>query len=160
WLQGMLEHAQRPEVGAVGMKLLYPDSRIQHAGVVLGIGGVAGHAFKYMQHRGPSYYDFADVVRDVSAVTAACMMLPRRVFERVGGFDGRLAVVFNDVELCCRIRQQGYRIIYTPVAPIFHMESASRRLLHPPGEEALMWRLWGDTIRAGDPYYNPNLTPI
>src|SRR5262249_42805084 len=70
WLHGMLEHAQRPEVGAVGMKLLYPDSRIQHAGVVLGIGGVAGHAFKYMQHGGPSYYDFADVVRDVSAVTA------------------------------------------------------------------------------------------
>src|SRR5262249_17534225 len=149
WLEAMLEHAQRPEIGAVGAKLLYSDARIQHAGVVLGIGGVAGHAFKHFANGAPSYFDLADVVRNCTAVTGACMMVPRRVFEEIGGFDERLAVAFNDVDLCCRIRQHGYRIVYTPRALLYHLESASRRQLHPPEDEALMWRLWGDAIRRG-----------
>jgi GT2 family glycosyltransferase/SAM-dependent methyltransferase len=158
WLDAMLEHAQRPEVGAVGAKLLYPDGRIQHAGVVLGIGGVAGHAFKHVPSGAPNYFDLADVVRNCSAVTAACMMVPRRVFEEVDGFDERFRVAFNDIDLCLRIRQRGYLIVYSPLALLYHYESASRGKLHPPEDEELMWRLWGQTIRAGDPYYSPNLT--
>lgn len=158
WVTAMLEQAQRPEVGAVGAKLLYPDLTIQHAGVVLGIGGVAGHAFKHMPDDSHGYFDIAHVIRNCSAVTGACMMVPRAVFEKVAGFDERLAVVFNDIDLCLRIRQHGYLVVYTPRAVLYHVESASRRQLHPPAEEQLMWRLWGDAIRAGDPYYNPNLT--
>ncbi|OGX11548.1 MAG: hypothetical protein A3K11_12665 [Nitrospirae bacterium RIFCSPLOWO2_12_FULL_63_8] len=98
------------------------------------------------------------MVRNCSAVTAACMMVPRSVWQEVGGFDERFAVAFNDVDLCCRIRRHGYLIVYTPLAELYHLESASRKLLHPAADEALMWQLWGDVIRAGDPYYNPNLT--
>jgi len=158
WLQAMLEQAQRPEVGAVGARLLYPDGRIQHAGVVLGIGGVAGHAFKHLPRGGQSYFDLADVVRNCTAVTAASMMVPRRVFEEIGGFDERFRVAFNDVDLCLRIGQRGYRVIYTPFALLYHHESATRGRLHPADDEALMWKVWGGVIKAGDPYYNPNLT--
>lgn len=158
WLDAMLEHAQRPEVGTVGAKLLYPDGRIQHAGVVLGIGGVANHAFRYLPGGTPNSFGFADAVRNCSAVTAACMMVPRRVFEAVGGFDERFRVAFNDVDLCLRIRQSGYLIVYTPFALLYHHEGASRGKLHPSEDEELMWRLWGQAIRAGDPYYSPNLT--
>jgi GT2 family glycosyltransferase/SAM-dependent methyltransferase len=158
WLLAMVEQAQRLEVGAVGARLLYPDGRIQHAGVVLGVGGVAGHAFKYRPGGASMHFDLPHVVRNVSAVTAACMLVPRRVLEDVGGFDERLAVAFNDVDLCCRIRARGYLIVYTPLAELFHLESASRKQLHPPADEELMWARWGATIKAGDPYYNPNLT--
>ena len=158
WLTAMVEQAQRPEVGVVGARLLYPDERIQHAGVVLGVGGIAGHAFKHCPGEGPTHGDLAAAVRNVSAVTAACMMVPRRVFEEVGGFDERLAVAFNDVDLCCRVRSRGYLIVYTPLAELYHLESASRKALHPLADEQLMRQLWGDAIRAGDPYYNPNLT--
>jgi GT2 family glycosyltransferase len=160
WLRAMLEHAQRPEVGAVGARLLYPDGRIQHAGVVLGIGGVAGHAFKYDRPDAGTHFDLPNVVRNCSAVTAACMMVRRQVFEEVGGFDERFAVAFNDVDLCCRIRARGYLIVYTPLAELCHLESASRKSLHPPEDDALMWQHWGDAIQAGDPYYNPNLTRV
>jgi len=125
---------------------------------VLGVGGVAGHAFKHCPGEETTYFDLPSVVRNCSAVTAACMMVPRRVFEEVGGFDERLAVAFNDVDLCCRIRARGYLIVYTPLAELRHLESASRKRLHPEEDEALMRELWGETIRAGDPYYNPNLT--
>ena len=160
WLEAMVEQAQRLEVGAVGARLLFPDARIQHAGVVLGVGGVAGHAFKYCPGDASIHFDLPNVVRNVSAVTAACMMVPRRVFEDVGGFDERFAVAFNDVDLCCRIRARGYLIVYTPLAELCHLESASRKHLHPPADEVLMWERWGATIRAGDPYYNPNLTAM
>jgi GT2 family glycosyltransferase len=158
WLRAMVEQGQRLEVGAVGARLLYPDARIQHAGVVLGVGGVAGHAFKYSPGEASTHFDLPHVVRNVSAVTAACMLVPRRVLEDVGGFDERFAVAFNDVDLCCRIRARGYLIVYTPLAELVHLESASRKQLHPPADEELMWARWGATIRAGDPYYNTNLT--
>jgi GT2 family glycosyltransferase len=158
WLTAMVEQAQRPEVGAVGAKLLYPDGRIQHAGVILGIGGVAVHAFKYRPANSTSQYSFADVVRNCSAVTAACMLVRQRIFWEVGGFDERLRVAFNDVDLCLRLRQQGYLIVYTPFALLYHYESATRGRLHPPEDEELAWKLWGDLIRRGDAYYNPNLT--
>jgi GT2 family glycosyltransferase len=158
WLTAMLEQAQRPEVGAVGARLHYPDGRIQHAGLVLGVGGVAEHAFKGLPGNALTYFAFADVVRNVSAVTAACMMVPRRAFEEVSGFDERLHVALNDVDLCLRLRQRGYLIIYTPLALLYHHESGTRGRLHPPKDEELVWAVWGNLILKGDPYYNPNLT--
>src|SRR4029078_10725871 len=115
WLGAMLEQAQRPEGGAGGARLHYPDRRIQHAGLVLGVGGIADHAFRGLHGDAFSYFGFATVVRNVSAVTAACMMVPRRVFDEVRGFDERLEVALNDVDLCLRIRQRGYLIVYTPL---------------------------------------------
>jgi GT2 family glycosyltransferase/SAM-dependent methyltransferase len=158
WLTAMLEHAQRPEVGAVGARLHYPDGRIQHAGLVLGVGGVADHAFKGLPGNAFTYFAFADVVRNVSAVTAACMMVPRRAFEQVGGFDERLNVALNDVDLCLRLGQRGYLIVYTPFALLYHHESSTRGRLHPPRDEEQVWARWGELIGKGDPFYNPNLT--
>jgi GT2 family glycosyltransferase len=158
WLTAMLEQAQRPEVGAVGAKLLYPNGRIQHAGMVLGVCGVAGHAFKYAAGNAPMYFGLSDVVRNVSAVTGACLMLSKKRFDEVGGFDERLKVALNDVDLCLRLRQAGYLIVYTPLALLYHHESASRKRLHPVEDEELFWKLWGDVISQGDPYYSPNLT--
>jgi len=160
WINAMLEHAQRPDVGAVGAKLLYPDARIQHAGLVLGVGGPAGHAFRLQGDGEPAYHGLADVVRDCSAVTGACMMIRRRQFEDVGGFDIRFKVAYNDLDLCLKLRAKGYRVIYTPFAVLYHYESATRGRMTPPDEEALCWKLWGDVIRRGDPYYNPNLTRV
>lgn len=158
WLTAMLEQAQDREIGAVGAKLLYPDGRIQHAGVVIGIFGEAGHAFRNLPDRHTSYFGMADFVRNCSAVTAACMMVSRKVFDQVGGFDEQLAVVYNDVDLCLKIRELGYRIVYTPYALLRHYESASRGRLRPLAEEDLFSRRWSEHIRSGDPYYNINLT--
>ena len=157
WLTAMLERAQHPEVGAVGAKLLYPAGRIQHAGVVMGIGGLAAHAFRNLPD-GQSYFDFADLMRNCSAVTAACMMVRRRVFEEMGGFDERFRVAFNDVDFCLRLRQRGYLIVYHPLALLYHYEYATRGRYHPSEDEELLCKLWGHVIRQGDPYYNPNLT--
>jgi GT2 family glycosyltransferase len=158
WLGAMLEQAQRAEVGAVGAKLLYPDGRIQHAGIVLGLLGGTGHAFRFQRPDEPGYHSFSDVVRNCSAVTGACMMVRRRVFEEVGGFDQRFKVAYNDVDLCLRLRQRGFLIVYTPFAVLYHHESATRGTLQPPEEEALYWKSWGQVVSSGDPYYNPNLT--
>jgi len=158
WLAALVEQAQRPEVGAVGAKLLYPDNRIQHAGVIVGIFGGAGHAFRKLPNNRTAYFDLADLTRNCSAVTAACMMVPRKVFNGVGGFDEELKVVYNDVDLCLRIRKQGYLVLYTPFAVLYHFESATRGRLRPTREEELFCRRWGDAIRVGDPYYNRSLT--
>jgi O-antigen biosynthesis protein len=158
WLTALVEQAQRPEVGAVGAKLLYPDNSIQHGGVTLGICGGAGHAFRKLPNNRTAYFGLADLTRNCSAVTAACMIIPRKVFHEVGGFDEELKVVYNDVDLCLRIRKQGYLILYTPFAVLYHFESATRGRLRPTREEELFCRRWSETIRLGDPYYNPSLT--
>ncbi len=158
WLEAMLEHAQRPEVGAVGARLLFPNNTLQHAGVVMGIGGVAGHAFKLLGDDQPSYIHQADVIRNYSAVTGACMMVRRTVFQELGGFDEQLRVAFNDVDFCLRMRERGYLIVYTPYAKLYHFESATRGTLHPPEDDLLMRERWARVLRNGDPYYNPNLT--
>ena len=158
WLTAMVEQAQRPEVGAVGAKLLYPDNRIQHAGVIIGLFGGAGHAFRNLPNNRTAYFGLADLTRNCSAVTAACMSVPRNVFDQVGGFDEELKVVYNDVDFCLRVRKQGYLILYTPFAVLYHFESATRGRLRPTKEEDLFYKRWGDTIRLGDPYYNPSLT--
>jgi GT2 family glycosyltransferase len=125
---------------------------------VLGILGGTGHAFRFQRPDEPGYHNFSDVIRNCSAVTAACLMIRRRVFEEVGGFDPRFKVAYNDVDLCLRLRQRGFLIVYTPFAVLYHHESATRGTLQPPEEETLYWRSWGQIVSAGDPYYNPNLT--
>lgn len=160
WLEAMLEHAQRPEIGAVGAKLLYPDRSIQHAGVVLGLGGVAGHSHKHQPGDAPGYQGVAGVVREYSAVTAACVMLRRAVYEEAGGMNDRdLRIAFNDVDLCLRIRARGYRIVYTPYAELYHHESASRGFDLDPDEVAYMRKTWEWQL-ARDPYYHPSLTTV
>jgi len=171
WLSAMLEHVQRKEVGAVGCKLLYPNGMVQHAGVVLGLTGgvlekgVAGHSHKWYVGPEHGYFGRVDLIQDVSAVTAACMMVRKDVFEEAGGFDENLTVAFNDVDLCLKIRQKGYLIVYTPYASLYHHESYSRGYEDTPEkierfneEVGLVRDRWGSVIDAGDPYYSPNLT--
>ncbi len=158
WMRAMIEQAQRPEVGAVGARLLFADERIQHAGVVLGIWGVVGHAFRFQPGITPNHFSLAEVIRDCSAVTAACLMIRRSVFDQVHGFDDRLKVEFNDVDLCLRLRGSGYLIVYTPFAALYHFESSTRRRIHVPSDLALFLERWGTGLRNGDPYYNRNLT--
>jgi len=165
WLKEMVSHAIRPGIGAVGAKLLYPDDTVQHAGVIIGINGVAAHAHRFIPRHSPGYMNRAMIIQNLSAVTAACMVLRREVFEEVGGLDEvNLAVAFNDVDFCIRIREKGYRIVWTPYAELYHLESASRgrddtvenapRFLK---EVAYMMNIWKEAL-ANDPYYNQNLT--
>ena len=158
WLGVMVEHVQRPEVGAVGARLLYPDDTIQHAGVVLGVGGIAQHAFRGFGAEDPGVNRQLQVTRNYSSVTGACLMTRREVFEEVGGFDeARLPVTFNDVDLCLKMRRAGYLIVYTPFAKLYHHESATRRRSVEALETDVMRERWPDLLER-DPYYNPNLS--
>jgi glycosyltransferase involved in cell wall biosynthesis len=165
WLGEMVSHAVRPETGAVGARLWYPDDRLQHAGVVLGLGGVAGHAMKYLPRVDKGYNARAVLVQDYSAVTAACLVVRREIFDQVEGFDeAHLGVAFNDVDLCLRILELGYRNLWTPFAEFYHHESASRGLEDTPEKQArfgaeidYMKKRWGPSLQR-DPAYNPNLT--
>ncbi len=161
WLEAMVELALRPEVGAVGAKLLYPNGAIQHAGVVMGLYDNCGHAFKGLDGSKPHYFDFTDIIRNVSAVTGACLMTRASVFWQANGFDeDELAVAFNDVDFCLRLASLGYLNLYTPHAVLYHHESLSKTskdLIPHPKEVAAMRLKWGKTI-AHDPFYNPNLT--
>jgi len=157
WLEAMLEHSQREEVGAVGAKLLYPDKTVQHAGIVLGIGGVAGHSHKHFAAESPGYAHSLFIIRNYSAVTAACLMMRREAFEEVGGFEEELPRSFNDVDLCLKLREKGYLVVYTPFAQLYHYESATRPAVVDDSEVAYMYRKWGKILK-NDPYYNPNLT--
>lgn len=165
WIQEMLMFAQRPDVGAVGAMLYYPDDTIQHAGVILGIGGVAGHAHKNFARGDYGYMSRATIVQNLSAVTAACMMVSRDVWNQVHGLDESYEVAFNDVDLCMRIREAGYLIVWTPYAELYHYESKSRGYEDTPekkrrfeGEVRRFQARWNKELAAGDPYYNPNLT--
>jgi GT2 family glycosyltransferase len=161
WLEAMVELVMRPEVGVVGAKLLYPDGRIQHAGVVMGVYDNCGHAFKGLDGSVSHYFDFSDIIRNVSAVTGACLMTKRDIFWQVGGFDEvDFAVAFNDVDLCLKIGSLGYRVLYTPHAVLYHYEAFSKtsKDLVPHPEEVAHMRFKWDRIIAADPYYSPNLT--
>lgn len=169
WLREMVSHALRPDVGAVGAKLLYEDGLIQHAGVVLGVGthaggsGVAGHFGHGADRRDIGYFGQYTATREVSAVTAACMALRREVYDAVGGMDEvDLPISFNDVDLCLRIRERGLRIVWTPFAELYHLESRSRGADTTPEQVARAARE-ADTMRARwgqvldqDPFYNAN----
>lgn len=158
WLTAMAEHVQRPEVGAVGARLLFPDDTVQHAGIVVGVGGIAQHAFRGFPAESPGVCRQLQVTRNYSAVTAACMLTRRDVFEEVGGFDEEnLPVTFNDVDLCLKMRRAGYLVVYTPYAKLYHHEHGSRRRAVEPMETRVMQERWGDLL-ARDPYYNPNLS--
>jgi GT2 family glycosyltransferase len=158
WMSAMIEQAQRPEVGAVGAKLLFADRRIQHAGIVLGIWGMVGHAFRFKPGDAQHYFGLSDAVRDCSAVTAACLMMRRSLFDEIEGFDEKLSIEFNDVDLCLRLRQRGYRVVYTPLALLYHYEGATRRRIHVPSDLELFVKRWGSCLKNGDPYYNRHLT--
>jgi GT2 family glycosyltransferase len=161
WLTSMIELIERPEVGAVGAKLLFPNGSIQHAGVVMGLFDNCGHAFYGMDGGLPHYFGFTEMIRNVSAVTGACLMTRADVFWQAGGFDeDRLAVAFNDVDLCLKIGARGYRVLFTPFAQLYHHESFSKTqkdLIPHPTEVAIMQSKWREVI-AADPYYSPNLT--
>ncbi|MBE2940084.1 glycosyltransferase [Anoxybacillus flavithermus] len=158
WLTVMVEHIQRKEVGAVGAKLYYTDGRIQHAGIILGIGGVAGHSHKYFQGDSLGYFSMLTDTRNFSAVTGACLLTKKYLFNEIGGFNEKdLAVAFNDVDLCLRIREKGYLIVLPPKAELFHHESVSRGHSLDIKEVKYMKQRWGHILDK-DPYYNPNLT--
>ncbi len=169
WLEEMLSNFQRNEnIGAVGVKLLYPDTTIQHAGVIIRLGGIAGHGFSRMDSENTGYFGRAVIKQDLTAVTAACMMTSREVFSKVGGFEETLAVAFNDVDLCLKVRKAGYRIIYDPDVTHIHYESLSRghetdspeKQKRFDFEKRYMYDHWRDIIDNGDPFYNPNLTIV
>ena len=152
WIEAMLEHGQRPEVAAVGARLVYPDGRVQHEGIIMGLG--TGSALN-VDHKG--YFGLGECIRNFTAVTAACMLVRPAVFWEMGGFDERLRVAFNDVDFCLRAREKGYRIVYTPFAILNHHESATRGSLHPREDEKFFRERWGNPGEYRDPYYNPNL---
>lgn len=163
WLGELVSHAVRPGVGCVGAKLFYPDGRIQHAGVGLGIGGVAGHVHHLFPEDSTGYFGRLAAVQDFSAVTGAVMLVRKAVFQEVGGLDERnLTVAYNDIDLCLKIRRAGYRILWTPFSRLVHYESASRGLDMAPEkrrryerEMAYMRAAWGTTLMT-DPYYSAN----
>ena len=157
WLSELVSQAIRPEIGAVGGLLLYPDGRIQHGGVFfVGYGGGAVHLFLGMDPNEDIYLDLHRVQREVSAVTGACLMVRRSVFDEAGGFDERLAIAGNDVDLCLRLMTRGLRNIWTPYCRLVHHESASRRDASIVSDETTMWQIWGDFLRAGDPFHSPH----
>jgi O-antigen biosynthesis protein len=171
WLSAMLEHAQRGCVGAVGAKLLYPNNLIQHAGVILGITGtpgqkgVAGHSHKKLPDNFTGHFLRPQIIGNYSAVTAACLMMRKDVFKEIGGFNEDLAIAFNDVDLCLKIRSAGYLIVYTPYSRVYHHESISRgyedtleKQIRFSREVTLLREQWGAVIDKGDPYYNPNIS--
>ena len=164
-IQEMLGYCQREEVGAVGARLLYQDDTIQHAGVVVGFGGIAGHTFIGLHRAENSYFHRAMCAQDYSAVTAACLMTKRSLFDQAGGFTEELAVAFNDIDFCMKIRSLGKLVVYNPYALLYHYESKSRGLEDTPEkvarfnrEIAIFAKRWPDILKNGDPYYNPNLT--
>ncbi len=164
-LKEMLSYVQRPEVGICGARLLYPDDVIQHAGVVMGFGGIAGAAFIGIGDKENTYMHRAKCVQDYSAVTAACLLTKRSVFEAVGGFEESLAVAFNDVDYCMKVRALGLQVVYNPYALCHHYESKSRGLEDTPekverfnGEIVKLAKRWHSILRHGDPFYNPALT--
>ena len=167
WMEELLMYAQREDVGAVGAKLYYPDKTIQHAGVVLGLGAhrTAGHSH-YGQHRDNlGYMGRLCYAQNVSAVTGACLLVKKALFEEVGGLDESFVVSLNDVDFCLKLREKGYLNVFTPFAELYHFESMSRGL-DDDGERAQRYNReserfrekWKEVLAGGDPYYNPNFS--
>jgi GT2 family glycosyltransferase len=164
WLEELVSIASQEDVGAVGAMLYYPDDKVQHAGVILGLGGVASHANRGLPRGTPGNYGRAALAQTMSAVTAACMVVRKTMYDAVGGFDETLAVAYNDVDFCLRLRDRGLRNVWTPFAELYHFESVSRgddtRGAARPRfliESQLMKERWRDLLNA-DPYFNPNLS--
>jgi GT2 family glycosyltransferase len=164
WLSEMVSRAMQPKVAMVGARLWYPNETIQHGGVILGAGGIASHAHVGLRRDEPGYFARAHLAQDVSAVTTACALVKRELYLQVGGFDENLAVTFNDVDFCLRLREAGYRILWTPYAELIHHESATRgfdnsapKQVRFLAEVDYMKSKWGHILQR-DPFYNPNLS--
>jgi len=162
-LEAMVKLAVQPGIGAVGAKLYYADDTIQHAGIVIGMGGVAGHSHLNFPREAAGYMQRLQFTQNVAAVTAACLLMPRRVFEEVGGFDEGFVLAFNDVDLCLAVLRQGYRVLWTPQAELYHLESKTRGYEDTVEKQArfrreyeLFHTKWSDFLRTGDPYYSPH----
>ena len=164
WLDTLVARVSLDGVGAAGPMLHYPSGQIQHAGVLLGVGGVADHAFRTAERGQPGYFSRAALEQDYSCVTAACMIVRRAVFEEVGGFDVDLPTAFNDVDFCIRLRRAGARIVWTPAAELIHHESLTYGSHNSPQRAAqferdvLAMRARWEHILESDPAYNPNLS--
>lgn len=164
-IKEMLDVCMRPDVGIVGAKLIFEDNTIQHAGVIIGFGGVAGHAFIGQDRDDNGYFSRIISVQDLSAVTAACLMVRRSVFDEVEGLNEEFKVAFNDIDFCLKVRKAGYLVVYNPYAQFYHYESKSRgqedsadKVARFQQEIGLFGERWGELLENGDPYYNPNLT--
>lgn len=169
WIEALLEHSQRPEVGVAGAKLLYPDDTFQHGGVIVGLGGVAGHSHWKLADRYAGYCARAQIIQNVSAVTFACAMTRREVFDELGGLNERdLTIAYNDIDFCLRAREAGYLVVYTPCAALYHHESKTRGLdalssekqARYEAEIRYMQQRHADLLGKGDPYYNVNLSLV
>lgn len=166
WIEEMLMYVQRDDVGICGAKLYYPDNTIQHAGVIVGLGGVAGHCFGGFNRNDNGYLCHLVCAQELSAVTAACLMIKASVFEEVNGLDeDNFKVAYNDVDLCLKVREKGLLVVWTPYAEAYHYESKSRGYEDTPekqkrfiAEQNYFKTKWADFLKKGDPYYNPNLT--
>ena len=168
WIEALLDCGIKPNVGVVGAKLLYEDDTIQHAGIIMQIGGIAGLAFRYLPDNVPHYFGYASAVRNCSAVTGACMLVPKKLLLSLGGFEESLRVAYNDVDFCLRVIEENYRIVYTPFAKLYHLESKSRpktpdemtasELSEFEKESDYMRNRHRKYFENGDPFYNSNLT--
>ena len=166
WIEEMLMYSNRPDVGCVGAKLYYPNDTLQHAGVIFGLGGVAGHSHKYFKKGNSGYFHRVDLVQNLSAVTAACLMIKRSIYNKLDGLDEEnLEIAFNDVDFCLRVKEKGYLNIFTPYAEAYHHESISRGAEDNPekiarfnSEVAYMQQRHKELLQKGDPFYNKNLT--
>jgi len=163
WIEGLLEHAQRKEIGIVGAKLLYDDDTVQHAGTIVGIQGHAGnYGGMHMNEQG--YFSHAKIIRNCSAVTAACMMMKKEIFNKFGGFDEKLANSWQDVDLCIRVIKSGKLVLYTPYSVLYHYEGSTRGDKDSSEDELVARKIFREKqlefITSGDPYYNPNLSLV
>ncbi len=166
WIEAMLEHSQRENVGCVGAKLYYPNDKIQHAGVIIGLGGYAGHSHKMFNRDDQGYFNRLNAVQNLSAVTAACLMIKKTLYQKVDGLDAvNFKVAYNDVDFCLRVLEKGYYNVFTPFAELYHHESITRGYENTPEklarfdkEKASLFERHKEILQNGDPYYNPNLT--
>ncbi|MCL4448679.1 MAG: glycosyltransferase family 2 protein [Actinobacteria bacterium] len=160
WLHAMVEQVQRHDVGVVGAKLVFADGITQHAGVVIGLGetGIAAHFMHGISSDDPGYMALAQYVRNTAAVTGACLMTRRQVFEKMEGFDESIGVAFNDIDFCLRVIKAGFWVVYTPLAELIHHESHSRGKKNDQIEIKMFWNRWKDFIIAGDPWFSPHFS--
>ena len=165
WMSEMLGYCQREDVGIVGAKLYYSDDTVQHAGVVVGVGGFAGHVLTRFRKGETGYFGRLVTIQDTSAVTAACLMIKKSIYQLIGGFDEEFVVALNDIDLCLKVRALGQLVVFNPYAELYHYESKSRGFEDTPEKKARFKKeikrfreKWGEILSKGDPYYNPNLT--
>ena len=167
WMSEMLGYCQREDVGIVGAKLYYSDDTVQHAGVVVGVGGFAGHILTRFRKGETGYFGRLVTIQDTSAVTAACLMIKKSIYQLIGGFDEEFVVALNDIDLCLKVRALGQLVVFNPYAELYHYESKSRGFEDTPEKKARFKKeikrfreKWGEILSKGDPYYNPNLTLV